>query len=326
MSVERTNLTVPLSRAAGILSENFKLGAVLDFKTLSGGYQDLNVKLETENGAYVAKFFSKERSLKRVQDIVKAVTFFRNAGLPVLRLRSLADSGCVYAFQSPAGTTWAVVYDFFDGQDFSERLPGSDDVAKLSRTLAEMHKSSIQAGLEIERFYDDWGACNVHHELEKHSNYLDHETQVVIENIIKLKNAIQIDDLPRCTIHGDIYRSHVLKDNEDNFCIIDFGCIDYRWAALDLGIFLAWFCLPGLSDAPLIRESFDLAVDNYCSVRQLTPAEKMSLPYFVLSSYAAYCIATTRLIARGDDSHLTAEWNRRSKDGIAKCDIILGLS
>jgi Ser/Thr protein kinase RdoA (MazF antagonist) len=44
------------------IGDNYGIGSIKDFSIIEVGFEDCNVKIETTDGKYVAKIFSKERS------------------------------------------------------------------------------------------------------------------------------------------------------------------------------------------------------------------------------------------------------------------------
>ncbi len=319
--VQRTNLMVPLPAALAAVSSHFDAGEISEFDVLRTGYQDLNVMITTPRGKFVAKFFSKIRSLARVKDVIKTMVVLNNAGLPVPRVLQAAD-GPVYTMYEDSGPTYISVFEYFEGNDFSSAEPTSDDLKYLSELISSIHSTDLL----IDRYYDDWGAANILPEYSKAASFLSSDALLLVEKTTDDVRTLDAAQFQQCAIHGDVYRSHVLRSRDGRYCLIDFGCVDFNWAILDLAIFLAWFCFDGLSSLERMQEIYILVLSEYMRSKSLTSGELAAIPILIRATYAAYQIATSRLMAQGDNSVQTKTWNEKSLAGLSNSHLISRLT
>lgn len=318
----RVNIDFSLEELVEQASRQFDLGAIKNFELIQHGYQDLNVKVDTDRGDFIIKVYSKRRTVVNVEEQTRALRFFHENGLPVPNLvpceTPRGDLELFNVIYGRYGDACVAVFEFFKGPSFDEIKPKDTDFVYLAGCLARMHKLSFK----ISGYYDDWGAANLLNEfVEKGSlltaTYPDTRKAVVpsedrksIEKIVERMQKVELHKFRQCVIHGDLYRSHALKRSEREYCIIDFGCMDFNAAVLDLAIFAAHFCLDGTEEPGEIRRVIELVEHAYRAAGgTITHAEKEVMPLLMGASHAAYVIATVNLIvAEGDSSKQTKGW------------------
>ncbi len=303
--LSRVCLDRPLSEFISDICVRFDLHAPETFAPIQRGYQDLNVKLTTAGGRqYVIKVFSKLRTLTNIQDQVRALILLGEHGLPVPRLVNAPDQP-VAEISDASGNAYVCVMEYFDGPSLEEIPPSDSDIVFLAGCLARMH----QLPLKVSRYYDDWGAANLVIEFEAKREILAAGDLSVVEDVVSRFKTIDLLRFRQCAIHGDLYRAHVLKSSRGEYCIIDFGCLDYNAAVLDLAIFIAHLCLDCDLTPDQSQRIYKLATDAYCTSGSLDGAELAALPVLIAASYGAYIIATTSLIVQKNDrSPQTQQW------------------
>lgn len=319
--MSRVNVDFSLEELVDQAVRQFDLGAVKNFELIQHGYQDLNVKVSTERGDFIIKVFSKRRTLTNVEEQTRALRFFHENGLPVpILVPCETPRGDLELFNvifGRYGDAYVAVFEFFKGPSFDEIKPKDTDFVYLAGCLARMHKLSFK----ISGYYDDWGAANLLNEFVEKGSLLavnvpgtkkamvPAEDRKSIEKIVERMQMVDLSRFRQCVIHGDLYRSHALKKGEFDYCIIDFGCMDFNAAILDLAIFAAHFCLDGTEEPAEIRRIIELVEHSYRTAGgTITHAEKEVMPLLMGASYAAYVIATANLIVNGDTSKQTKGW------------------
>lgn len=318
----RVNIDFSLAELVEQTARQFDLGAINKFELIHHGYQDLNVKVETDRGEFIIKVFSKRRTVINVEEQTRALRFFHENGLPVPNLvpceTPRGDLELFNVIYGRYGDACVAVFEFFKGTSFDEIRPRDTDIVYLAGCLARMHKLSFK----ITGYYDDWGAANLLNEYVEKGELLSSpapgskksviqtEDRKSIESIVERMQKVDLSKYRQCVIHGDLYRSHALKRGEYEYCIIDFGCMDFNAAILDLAIFTAHFCLDGTEEPAEIRRVIELVEHSYRAAGgTITHAEKEVMPLLMGASYAAYVLATVNLIvAHGDNSKQTKGW------------------
>ena len=163
----------------------------------------------------------------------------------------------------------------------------------------------------ISESYDSWGNKNLVKEFDENIAVIPADVKKKIEHIVEKIRHAQLNELPKAVVHGDMQRKHVLKDTQDNLCVIDFGCMSYTARIIDLSTFIAWFCL---CEQNYVQwgDILSRVVDVYEDLHKLTIEEKELLFLFVRASYAAYFLKTSLLIQEGDQSEETKIWNAQA--------------
>jgi len=307
--LERIAAPLSIAELAGRAASRFELGPLESVTAITSGYQDLNIKLSAGGSDYVLKVFSRHRSRQNIEQQLEALSFLSRHGIPV---PSLATTG---PGESPGDSpgenrieiegSIACVMHYFHGHDFTVTGPDESDMTALAAYLAGIH----ELPLVVSRFYDDWGAANLEKELERNLSILSQADREMVEEAAARYAELDSNAFRKCTIHGDLYREHVLKSREGKYCIIDLGCMDYNAAVLDLAIFLAHFCLDQKLDRSRARHVYGLVLDAYQARIPLSAAELRAIPILIAGSYASYIVATTHLIEKKEDrTSRTAGW------------------
>lgn len=145
----------------------------------------------------------------------------------------------------------------------------------------------------------------------KHAK-LTPEQDLLINGIDEECKSIDISKFSKSVIHGDMQRKHVIKNENGEYCILDFGCMAYDPKVIELSTYLAWFCLQEdtWKDKDLIYKT---VLTIYNNTHYLSDKEIDSIPTLIRTSYAAYYLTTSVMINEGDMSEETIEWNKKAK-------------
>jgi Ser/Thr protein kinase RdoA (MazF antagonist) len=313
-TTEKFSLPIPLEQALSSIAGSYQLGMIQGFSVMLAGYHNLNVKFSTQHGSFVAKFYSSASSLERNTDVVTTMLTLHNCGLPVPKVLHYESGTTMPLFKDDILISYANVLEYFDGEDSNTFVPSNEDIRRLAQIVGKLHNID----LSIERFYDDWGVSNIVNEYAKTADSLRGESVQLVANAVKEFEQIDCSSFHRCVIHGDLHRSNILKNKNGHYCLIDFGCVDYNVAVIDLAAFLAWFCFDGLSSFTEMENIYRIVLNEYIKIRLLSEAELAALPVFVRAAYAAFHMASSELIAQGDTREETLMWNQKSLAGLKK--------
>src|SRR5688572_16429261 len=69
--LSRVNLNNSLEEFLSIVSGDYALGDLLDYELIHVGYEDLNVWIQTSDGYFVMKVFSKSRTYPAIESYIK---------------------------------------------------------------------------------------------------------------------------------------------------------------------------------------------------------------------------------------------------------------
>lgn len=290
---------------------DYALQEVVQFEPIETGYEELNIKLATPRGRYVVKIFSKDKKFSTIQDYIRGLIEFSNAGIPVPKLLEYRD-GFLYNAVGGSGDVYLCVMEFFEGKPFTEIEPSEDDCKELAGYLSKIHRLSFSVKLN----YDSWGTEHLIEEFESKGKYLCEEDYRIVSPVVEVFRAIDFTKFRKCTVHGDLQRNNILKDPQGNYCILDLGTMTFAPAAIDLAIFLAAFCFD-LHSVWKNRKTYNLVINKYQERTALNPVELLSLPILIKATYAIYLIASNyRHVAKNDGSGQTKKWLALSRKGL----------
>lgn len=286
------------------IARHYRLGRVRAMRLIRTGYDDLNVLLDCDDGRYIVKLFNKAKSLAAIRDHARVQVALYRAGQPVPRVLAV-DGESLYCIPGHSLKTYACVTEFFSGHDFTRHQPQRGDLLALVRFLAALHRLP----LTITANYDAWGTLNLPREFQRARQNVSAETARLIAPLADAIGHLSFGDARRGVIHGDLQRKHVLKNGSGRLCVLAFGCMDYSYPVVDLGIFLALFCLESseVDQAGTLIGDVLAAYTNEASL----PAHQIALlGTLIRATWAAYLLASEMLLRQGDRSAQTREWHR----------------
>ncbi len=315
--LSRTDLGDSLWGLLTQISVVYGLGDIVDYKPIDSGYEELNIKTTTDKGCYVIKIFAKGKSFRTIQNYIKGLTEFAEAGIPVPHL--LKENGSfIYETKGKNGSLYLCVMEYFEGLTFNEFRPMSEDFINLTTYIARIHKLLFH----VTRNYDSWGTVNLAVEFKDKKDYLTSSELHLIAPIVGRFQQIDYSNFSRCIIHGDLQKTNLMKNSLGNYCILDLGCMDYSFAVIDLAIFMALSCFD-LESAKKDREIYELVIAKYLQRNTLCHEELNTLPLLVQATYAIYTIASRyRLTAKQDISLQTQNWLNFGRKGLIRSDEI----
>ncbi len=297
--LSRVNLSVTLDELIKQIVGAFNLGSVESYKYIPIGFEDLNIKLETEKGKYVVKIFSKDRNRLFIQDYIHALVSFSKEGIPTPNLVKAGDK----YFYSSDKRTYLCVMEFFEGKDFNKISPTNEDFVAITKYLAKLHKFDFK----VHDNYDTWATSHLLEEFPKKAKYLQPNDYDFIQPIIQELKTVDLSKFRQCVIHGALEKQNILKNAQGKYCILDLGCMDFNVAVIDLAIFLAAFCLNPSHSFNDNRLVYDLVLQEYLKTHPLSSMEIKTLPLLVRASYAAYAVTSNYLIVKDNDTSVQAK-------------------
>lgn len=293
--LQRTSLSTPFSEFINQLEQSFRpLGKITHYLPILEGYEDANIKLETTTGTYALKIFSKERTTDEVSSYIKILEELPKIDVPTMRLIA----------KNSKTEPHFIISKFFFGKNFQDIPPSIKDMTKIAGWVSKINTLDFP----VVGTYDSWGIKNLSKEYEKNKDSFSLQQMKLIEPIFKKYSQIDLDSLPKSVIHGDMQKKHVLKNDKNQYCIIDFGCAAYDARIIDLCTYLAWFCFDP-ENWNRRQEIAKFVLAEYQNLQKLTDVELKSVPILTMSSYAAYFQKTSILIRNGDLSEETKEWH-----------------
>lgn len=266
----------------------FDIGTLATYEAISDGIENSNYFIRFEG-------IEQEFVLTITEDLeFDEVPFFNellqqlvNGGLPVPEPQRTLDGMASTTFKRKP--TWLF-----------NRLPGKHpetatigQCREIGAALARLHELSGLARYSRENVYGpDWAKAS----LAAVVGGLDEPDQAALERSVE-RFADFAQDLPRGTIHGDLFRDNALFEGDELTGVIDFyhACDDYL--IQDVAITLNdWCCYEGTDDDDKVRA----LLDGYQSKRALNSDELGAIPLF--REFGAMRFALTRLLGGRTDN------------------------
>jgi homoserine kinase type II len=247
------------------------LGHLRALVACSGGIENTNYFVETDNGPHVLTLFER-LAVDELPFYLHLMQHLAGRGIPVPDPVPDREGRILHRLNGKP----AVVVNRLRGK--SELDPSSAHCAALGAMLARMHLAAREYGryqpnLRGLRWWGETGSLV--------SPYLDEGQRKLLTGEVDFQNRIAASQdyaaLPRGPVHGDLFRDNVLFEGERLTGILDFyfaGCDTWLY---DMGVSLNDWCVDlssGRHDA--MREAAFLAA--YQSVRPLQPQERRLLP------------------------------------------------
>lgn len=295
------------------VSSVFQLGTIKKILRFPLGYQELNIKLETSQGVYVVKTFSKEKPLSRIKENIQGYLEFSKLGVPMPRLRVTKNHESVLITKGKHQEVYSCVMEYFEGKSFLNLPVTKRDVMKITRFMASMHQSKFKPT----HYYDTLGIVNVRHIYDQQAHVLPVQEKNEIKRTLEEFQQINLAKFRQSVIHGTLERENVLKDAQGAYCILDLGCMDYNASIVDMATFLANFTID-MDEKATVQMIRDV-VAEYQRLQALTADERLALPLLMKTQYAILVIGMMHALkTEQDDSKQTKHWLEFGKHGLKK--------
>ena len=264
-----TSLTDSDMRA---LVADYYLGELVSFQGISGGVENTNYFLTTTTGKYVLTLFE-EFEFDEVPYFLDVVAHLKHKGFNVPaalidihgeRLRVVKDRP-------------AIIVDCFPGEGLEQT--SVETCRQMGAALAKLHIAGedFPEQRESHRGMDWWHATSTAllAELEPKQAELLQSQIAAFDDFIA-----QHPDLPKTTIHGDLFYNNTLFDGENLSAIIDFYNACYSWVMYDLAIVVNDWC-SDMSTGELDMEKYRALMKAYLYVREPNAGEIAAWPHML---------------------------------------------
>lgn len=307
----RLNYSGDLTPVIERVCEAYGVGQLSTSSIVEVGYEDCNVIIQTDQAKFVAKMFAKTRTAEDIARYTTTMEKVVDAGVHHPELLKTAAGETTYA---DSGIT-LVLMRFIEGKSFLEldRSP-SDEERK-----AVLEQAAIVNGIDYEPPYlfDSWAIPNIHAMFEKVRQYIEPEDLALVERAIASYDAIPVDDLPHCFVHGDFTKANVIKGQDGKIYILDFSVANRYPRIQELAVIVANL-LHDNDEVALEQKCADVA-DEYSAFNLLTEQERKHLPVYALAGVAMeFMGAHQEKYINGNDTEETDYWLALGRDGLRK--------
>ncbi|MFH1506217.1 MAG: phosphotransferase [archaeon] len=266
--------------------EEFSLGEFKSNKIIPVGYEDFNFILETSKGKFFVKVLADFRDLEDCKSYVSVIKAAIKAGIKTPKLLK-SKQGELALIELDDALLRVLVLEFIDGKDmYSLGNPVLDeDVIFVAQQAAKINSLDIKP-----RFiYDQWACVHFPKEFEKKKDSLPPEDLAIVEPMLKEFNALDIENLPHCYVHGDLLKGNVIRDKDGQLWVIDFAVGNFYPRIQELAVLGCDICFEKDNKENSERK-FKLAVEEYQKIVKLTPRELEILPLYLKLAHVMHVI------------------------------------
>ena len=264
----------------------YDIGAVTGCKGIAEGVENSNFLIVTDFSPFILTLYEKRVHEEDLPYFLGLMEHIAEKGFTCptpVRTREGED------LRRLAGRPAAIV-TFLTGM-WPRRI-SQEHCAALGRALAQFHAAGADFAMTRRNSLsvDGWGPLFARID-EEEADDVQPGLAAEIRTELAFLEANWPKDLPRGTIHADLFPDNVFFENDTLTGFIDFyfACTD--WLAYDLAICLnAWCFEPDGSFVPVKGQAL---LQSYQKVRALTDAELKALP--ILARGAALRFLLTRL-------------------------------
>lgn len=312
----RIDSRIDKNKLVAIVAKKYRLGNIIKFNQILEGYEDYNIKLETNKGKFLIKMFSQFKSFRHVKDNVTGLKEFHSIGMLVPKLIPHSNDQYLFYYEENELMALICVMEYFNGRSFfkNKKEPSYENIKLLTQQLALLHTSKFKPN----GIYDIWTPDHLVDEFSKKSRFLTKEEKSLITPVVQKLKKINLSKCEKATIHKDVQRSNVLIDKKGNIRIIDFSVMDYAPIVLELAIFIALFAINPWIDSPeLAKEKYQVVIDEYQKYKKLNKYELSIIPILVLATYGANTLpARYEYEVKGNKTEETQYWIDIGVNGI----------
>ena len=256
---------------AAALLTTLDLGELVELKGITGGIENTNYFLTSEQGEFVLTLFER-LTAEQLPFYLHLMKHLAGKGIPVPDPAADAQGNILHAV---CGKPAAVVNKL---RGKHELAPSADQCAQVGAMLARMHL----AGRDYPRQQPNlrglpWWNETVPVVLP----YMDEAQAALLRSELAYQNHIAASAayaaLPRGPVHADLFRDNVMFDGEQLTGFFDFYFAGVDTWLFDLAVCLNDWCIDlatGAHDA----ERATRMLDAYQAVRPLNAAERELLP------------------------------------------------
>jgi homoserine kinase type II len=284
--------SVPAEALEAFLA-GYDVGALRSAKGIAEGVSNSNFLVETTGGRFILTLYEHRIELADLPWFVGLMEHLADRGLPVPRpIRDRAGT----AIREVEGRA-ACLIQYLPGVSVSR--PTVAQAAAAGAALARLHQAGASWTAERRNgLGTEWWQRTAIHLGERLDGFEPGLALLVWERLAGVL-AMWPTDLPRGTIHADLFPDNVLMLGAEVTGLIDFyfACTDFL--AYDLAVLHAAWTFPPDGRAPFPTHEAALMA-GYQSVRPLTPGEREAWP--VLAQGAALRF----LLSRAQDWFETA--------------------
>lgn len=313
--LDRLNYSGELGVVINRLADAYGIGEPTNFSVIGIGYEDCNIVIETSDGKYVAKIFSKERNQEAIARYSTIMEKAVEAGVNHPPLIKTGDGEVVYSDGEANGISM-VLMKFVDGQTFLEldRAPDTEERQAVIEQAAKVN------GIDYHPPYlfDSWAIPNIKTMFERVKQFIQPDDLKLVEQAMARYAEIPVESLPHTFVHGDFTKANVMKGKDGKVYILDFSVANWYPRIQELAV-IAANLLHEENGSLSLRDRIELIIAGYDKLNPLTPEEKQYLYSYALAGVAMEFMGSHQeKFIKGNATEETEYWLNLGRNGLRK--------
>jgi homoserine kinase type II len=262
------------------LLTRMKAGRIERITVLAGGLANSNYRIDRIDAPPLVLKVCDERDVAAARRVAANAVWLQQHNVPTPAPLPGPDGDWITVVD---GRAW-MVQPFVPGHWIR---PTAEALFQLGQALAHLHATPIPP--DISKSFA-MGFTLFEEIVAKADNQnFDHPFVERLRTSLRSLRPQLPDDVPRGIVHGDLFPSNALAENEKLVAILDWEEICHERLVLDLAMTVVGH---GWHDGKPVPERWHALRKGYESIRKLTPTEKATLPLF--HEYATLSIAGWR--------------------------------
>jgi homoserine kinase type II len=254
------------------IANDYSLGQVSSYIPLSGGSENSNYLVKSENGNFVITI-CEQKSVEEATQLANLLTHFNNNNYRTSKALLNSERKAISLYENKP----IMVKDFLDGT-VTEDIP-SELMYQVGVELGKLHKVNVPDFIPNKTNYDkdQFNEVNDYAPKSPFKLWLN-DTKEYVENHINV-NA------PKALIHSDIFPSNVIiSKDKASVTIMDFEEAAYYYRMFDVGMTIIGSCR---QNHEINLEKMSALLRGYKTEIELTDVEKQTLQAFTIYAGAS---------------------------------------
>lgn len=310
--IDRINMQGSLEPTIRGLCREFGVGELTSFTIVEVGYEDCNVIVESRNGKFLTKIFSKLRTDADIERYVHIMSEVLKAGVNHPQLYKTKTGGYLH---SQDGVS-LVLMDFIEGKTFLElnTIPDSQERRAILEQATMINRISYQPPY----LFDSWAIPNIRVMYGKVKQYIGAEDMRLVEKVIDEYLTLPVESLPHCFVHGDLTKANVLSGDDGRIYVLDFSVANWYPRIQELAIIIANLLHNNSDKRPLVQICEEVAKE-YSGLNGLNNVEMQCLPTYTAAGIAMEFLGSHQeKHINGNDTKETDYWMELGRSGLRR--------
>ncbi len=270
---KRIDYIEDISILAKEVCKRYNLGAFVNASLIEVGYEDFNVKLETEKGKCLLKVFNNNRSNLEVMECVNRTDIAGINGVCTPKVYRDSEERRYSTITIGESRFRVALLEFINGKNFFElnEKPTYDDLNQIIDIASQLSKIQYRPAF----IYDPWAISSFAQEYESKIGYFNEDMKSILKPIYNKFIEFDYDSLPKSFVHGDMMSTNLMKDNNSKIWLIDFSVANYTARINEIIVICDDLALIE-GDVDKSKERIEYVFDLWCRTVGATDFEKES--------------------------------------------------